>query len=122
MTTTKKKRFNFYLLVRRIHMYAGLIMIPYLLLFGISGLIFNHPTLLSNRTKTSFELSKANNFKQLFPTPELLARPLFDSLRAKGVLKKGNIYDIRYNRSLSARNTTKEADYRMEVMRRFCHR
>jgi hypothetical protein len=30
-------------LVRRAHMYAGLIMLPWILFFGVSGLLFNHP-------------------------------------------------------------------------------
>jgi hypothetical protein len=30
-------------LLRRVHLYTGLIMLPWLLLFGISGLLFNHP-------------------------------------------------------------------------------
>lgn len=31
--------------VRRIHLYAGLIMLPWILLYGVSGLLFNHPNL-----------------------------------------------------------------------------
>ena len=30
-------------IVRRVHMYAGLLLLPWLLFFGISGLSFNHP-------------------------------------------------------------------------------
>jgi hypothetical protein len=32
-------------LVRRVHLYAGLLLLPWLLLFGISGMLFNHPNL-----------------------------------------------------------------------------
>jgi hypothetical protein len=32
-------------LLRRAHMYAGLIMLPWILFFGVSGLLFNHPNL-----------------------------------------------------------------------------
>ena len=31
-------------IVRRIHLYTGLIMLPWIFLFGISGMLFNHPT------------------------------------------------------------------------------
>lgn len=30
-------------LIRRIHLFAGLVMLPWVLFFGISGLLFNHP-------------------------------------------------------------------------------
>ena len=30
-------------LVRRVHMYTGLLMFPWVLLFGLSGMLFNHP-------------------------------------------------------------------------------
>src|SRR5690606_14818028 len=30
-------------IVRRIHLYLGLLMFPWLLLFGVSGMLFNHP-------------------------------------------------------------------------------
>jgi hypothetical protein len=29
--------------VRRVHMFAGLVMLPWVLFFGVSGLLFNHP-------------------------------------------------------------------------------
>lgn len=44
----KKRSFRFAKatkLLRRVHMYAGLLMLPWVLLFGISGLLFNHPNL-----------------------------------------------------------------------------
>lgn len=34
--------------VRRTHMYTGLILLPWVLLFGASGVLFNHPTWLSD--------------------------------------------------------------------------
>ena len=36
-------------LVRRLHLYAGLLLLPWVLLFGISGLLFNHPNWASPR-------------------------------------------------------------------------
>lgn len=30
-------------LVRRVHLYAGLLLLPWLLFFGLSGILFNHP-------------------------------------------------------------------------------
>ena len=36
-------------LVRRLHLYAGLLLMPWVLLFGVSGLLFNHPNWASSR-------------------------------------------------------------------------
>lgn len=32
-------------IIRRVHLYAGLIMLPWMAFFGVSGLLFNHPNL-----------------------------------------------------------------------------
>lgn len=39
---------QFMKLVRRTHMYTGLILLPWVLLFGASGVLFNHPTWLAS--------------------------------------------------------------------------
>jgi len=39
------RRFKWLKLARRIHLYAGLVMLPWLMFFGASGLLFNHPNL-----------------------------------------------------------------------------
>ncbi len=50
----KRRRFagkhysRFMKLVRRTHMYTGLILLPWVLLFGASGVLFNHPTWLAS--------------------------------------------------------------------------
>jgi hypothetical protein len=33
------------LLVRRVHMYAGLVLLPWIFFFGLSGIFFNHPNI-----------------------------------------------------------------------------
>ena len=33
--------------IRRIHLYSGLFMLPWVLLYGATALLFNHPTLMS---------------------------------------------------------------------------
>ena len=39
-----RRKYNQFLkLVRRTHMYTGLLLLPWVLLFGLSGLFFNHP-------------------------------------------------------------------------------
>ena len=42
------KRYNLLMKwVRRTHMYTGLVLLPWVLMFGASGVLFNHPTWLS---------------------------------------------------------------------------
>jgi hypothetical protein len=36
-------RLRFMRLVRRVHLYAGLLLLPWIFLFGLSGMLFNHP-------------------------------------------------------------------------------
>ncbi len=43
-----KSKFNFHKINRRIHLYAGLVMIPYIFIFGLSGLMFNHSAFLGH--------------------------------------------------------------------------
>lgn len=38
-------RFKWLRLARRVHLYAGLVLLPWLMFFGASGLLFNHPNL-----------------------------------------------------------------------------
>ena len=33
------------LVVRRVHMYAGIVMLPWIFFFGVSGVLFNHPNI-----------------------------------------------------------------------------
>jgi hypothetical protein len=39
------RRLKWLKLARRIHLYAGLVLLPWLMFFGASGLLFNHPNL-----------------------------------------------------------------------------
>ena len=36
-------------LIRRFHMYAGITLVPWIILFGVTGVLFNHPNFLSSR-------------------------------------------------------------------------
>lgn len=39
------RRVRFTRVIRRIHLYAGLLLLPWIFLFGLSGMLFNHPNL-----------------------------------------------------------------------------
>ncbi|MEM9065949.1 MAG: PepSY domain-containing protein [Planctomycetota bacterium] len=46
-----RKRYNAAMkLVRRVHMYSGLILAPFMLMYAVTGIFFNHPDLLSPRS------------------------------------------------------------------------
>ena len=43
-STTARNRYSVVLrLIRRIHLYTGLFMTPWVFLYGVSGFLFNHP-------------------------------------------------------------------------------
>lgn len=42
------------MLLRRSHLYAGLLMLPWVFLYGLTGILFNHPTWFSDQSIISF--------------------------------------------------------------------
>jgi hypothetical protein len=53
-------------LLRRVHLYLGLLLWPFLLLFGLTGLSFNHPTVgrgLDVKKLSAAEVAAASNFE-----------------------------------------------------------
>jgi len=110
-----KKKIKFHRLNRRVHLYAGLIMIPYIFIFGISGFLFNHPTLLIDRSVTSFELNEQDGFQSLFPNSNQLAASLTDSIVNSGLISNPTIENVKYNRTMILRNLNDVADYRIQV-------
>lgn len=47
-SSLRAPRFNggkLLLVVRRVHMYAGIVMLPWIFFFGVSGFLFNHPNI-----------------------------------------------------------------------------
>ena len=110
-----KPKFNFHKLNRRVHLYAGLIMIPYILIFGVSGFLFNHPTLLIDRSVKSFELVEREGFNSLFPNINQLAASIADSIVNSGLISNPIIENVKYNNTMILRNLNDVADYRIQV-------
>ena len=108
-------KFKFHKFNRRVHLYAGLIMVPYIFIFGISGLIFNHPTMFSNRSIDTFKLEEGAGFKKIFPNINELAVSITDSIIKDKLISNPNIKNIRYSNTLILRNRNDLADYRMQV-------
>jgi hypothetical protein len=70
-------------LVRRAHLYAGLLMTPWVFLYGVTALLFNHPQLFPdveqrNRTITPADL--AGTPLATFPKPQALAAQVVDAI------------------------------------------
>ena len=110
-----KIKFKFHKFNRRVHLYSGLVMVPYIFIFGLSGLIFNHPTMFSNRSLDTFQLDEGDGFKALFPNIEELAASLTDSIVSDNIISNPNIEDIKYSNTMILRNVNDIADYRMQV-------
>lgn len=71
--------------LRRTHMYLGLLLMPWVLLFGITALSFNHPTVgrgLEGRMLPPEQLSELTGFQAW--APETVATDLLKGLNAQG--------------------------------------
>lgn len=69
--------------VRRIHMYAGLMLLPWLLLFGISGVLFNHPNIGEDVTGQRVGEADLRALTRQRPwAPRVIAQRVVDRLNA----------------------------------------
>lgn len=70
-------------IVRRAHMYLGLLLFPWILMFGISGMLFNHPEIgrtIESRALSREEMSRLAGFQPW--DAEELARQVVTQLNA----------------------------------------
>ena len=79
-----RARFNQVMrVVRRTHLYTGLFMTPWVFLYGISGMLFNHPDQFADQQVTSFGASEtAGTSLEHGLAPEALARRVVAALNA----------------------------------------
>lgn len=70
----KKTWHKLMLWLRRIHLYSGLYMFPWVILYGLTGLFFNHPRSFTGATQTAFSLAGEDGapFAE-FPSPDAVA-------------------------------------------------
>ncbi|MEW4486600.1 PepSY domain-containing protein [Thalassoglobus sp. JC818] len=70
-------------LIRRIHLYSGLLLLPWVLLYGITGAMYNHQWLFPEvaMQPLSEEVIATTPMKE-FPTPEGFAQQVVDTLQA----------------------------------------
>ncbi len=70
--------------VRRIHMYAGLFMTPWVFLYGVTGFLFNHPDAFSDRQVRFVDRGEAvGTALESFPGAPVLAAKVVDALNAR---------------------------------------
>lgn len=66
--------------VRRGHLYFGLFLFPWALLYGVTAFLFNHPTAFSDQKSMSFDRADYGGDK--LPTPSVLAAEVLAKLNA----------------------------------------
>jgi len=92
--------------LRRIHLFAGLFMTPWVFLYGITGFLFNHPDTFSDRAVRFAGRSEvAGTPLEHFPTAPRLAEDLVEALNAKGGIREYALVDreaASYSRALLA--------------------
>ena len=75
----RRKRYGASMKVtRRLHMYFGLVLTPFVLLYGVTAIFFNHPTLLTDRYKEVVDDSVLASVE--FPDADQFARQILESI------------------------------------------
>lgn len=76
--------------VRRAHLYAGLFMTPWVFLYGVTALLFNHPEAFPDATLVHFGASETSETPLAqAPRPEALAARVVDALNANAARAEG---------------------------------
>ncbi len=71
-------------LLRRGHLYAGLMMLPWVMLYGVTAFLFNHPTAFSDQPTAAFGRSAlAGTPMDRPPTPQELAHLVVAGVQAR---------------------------------------
>jgi hypothetical protein len=70
--------------VRRAHLYLGLFLLPWAVLYGATGFLFNHPTAFSDQPTTSFGASElAGTPMEVVPKPAAVAEQVVSALNER---------------------------------------
>lgn len=82
-TKPRKSGTRISMIIRRTHLYAGLFLVPWVLLYGITGAMYNHRGLFPDVAITNLGPNVLQNTAMdEFPTPAALAQQVVDSLQA----------------------------------------
>ncbi len=79
--------------VRRMHLYFGLLLLPWAVLYGVTGFLFNHPTAFSDAPTASFGVSElADTPMESPPKPAAVAEQVVAALNERA--KDGKPYAL----------------------------
>lgn len=110
------------MLCRRIHLYSGLFMFPWVLMYGFTGWFFNHPTYFTgDRVQTFSGVQLAENGGQGLPAPSELAETVVDEINFQSFLVDGpeviltDDLNPQFDRYLGLTVTTDHQSHRIQI-------
>ncbi|TWU04945.1 hypothetical protein Pla52n_29900 [Stieleria varia] len=82
------------MVARRVHLYAGLFLLPWVFLYGITGAMFNHQGLFPEGQTISIpQAVVAGSAMSDFPSPDVLAQQVADAIERTGENVSVTIHD-----------------------------
>src|SRR5205085_286342 len=79
--------------VRRGHLYAGLFLLPWVVLYGVTAFLFNHPTAFADQPAKSFDKSDLKGTPlESVPAAKELAAQVVEKLQARA--PEGTTYTL----------------------------
>ncbi|MCC9642072.1 PepSY domain-containing protein [Rhodopirellula sp. JC740] len=88
------------MLVRRTHLYSGIFMFPFVLLYGFTGWFFNHPRLFTGDEVRSFAAADlSDGLLRELPTPDALAASVVEEMNLESFLIGGPTIELSDTRS-----------------------
>jgi hypothetical protein len=76
--------------IRRVHLYSGIFMFPWVLMYGVTGWLFNHPRLFTADTVTHFDGEEVlGGALSRLVSPEQMARSIVDEINFSSFLADG---------------------------------
>ncbi|MEO9590040.1 PepSY domain-containing protein [Rhodopirellula bahusiensis] len=110
------------MLVRRTHLYSGIFMFPFVLLYGFTGWFFNHPRLFTGDEVRSFASADLpEGTIQSFPQADELAASVVEEMNLESFLIDGPTIELseartpRYTGYLNYSVNTKSASHQITV-------
>jgi hypothetical protein len=88
---------KFQILIRRIHLFAGLLMFPWVILYGFTALLFNHSTWFQDRNTSINHFQLNAEQISLVPTAQKQSQAVFAALAAKFNEPGSSSHDIKFD-------------------------
>ncbi|WP_201743706.1 PepSY domain-containing protein [Roseiconus nitratireducens] len=88
------------MLVRRVHLYSGIFMFPFVLLYGFTGWFFNHPRLFTGDRVVSFHAAELDDpTLSRLPSPRQAAEAVVEEMNFESLMAQGPVIDLKSDRS-----------------------